>query len=149
FYAKLDMRTHASILKGGENDGPGVVPGNLAKSSVWRMILNNEMPPEGEPRLTNADKQLIEKWIKTGAKSASDAATPPTSAAPAGTPGAVGDLSAEEAQLLQLVNKHRASKGKAALLANLKLMQIARGYAALLAKKGQLDDELDGLNTPK
>jgi uncharacterized protein YkwD len=150
FQGKLDMRTLASLMKGGGDEGPGVTPGSPAKSSIWIEIADSQMPPKGEPKLTEAEKLVIEKWIKTGAKSASAANAPAAvPAAAAGTPGVVGDLSAEEAQLLQLVNKHRASKTKAALLANLMLMQVARAYASLLAKKGQLDDELDDLNTPK
>src|SRR5262249_16641217 len=140
---------------------------NPLKSSLWQVVADREMPPKGEPQLTAADKLIIERWIKSvdmapqaphaspetnPLKPGPHAQTAPGGQQPGARSGnteATDALTAQETQLLQLVNRHRAGKGKPALLANLKLMQIARGYAALLAKKGQLDDELDDLNTPK
>jgi uncharacterized protein YkwD len=56
--------------------------------------------------------------------------------------------SAEEMQLLQLINQARAQSEKknAPLKPSPKLFEIARAYAALLAKEGKEDDELDGKN---
>lgn len=81
----LDTRTLASILKGGKEDGPGVTPGAPDKSSIWKSIESGDMPPKGEPKLTDDQKKLILNWIKGGAKATATAAAPaPAPAAPAG-----------------------------------------------------------------
>ncbi len=65
--AKLDLRTKAGMLKGGET-GPDLVPGAADKSELWRKINGGKMPPAGEEKLTDAEKALIRAWIDAGAK---------------------------------------------------------------------------------
>jgi hypothetical protein len=64
---KLNLTTHASILKGGE-EGPAVVPGDLDKSYLIERIRDGEMPPKGKgtPPTAKEIKQL-EAWVKGGA----------------------------------------------------------------------------------
>jgi len=65
---RLDHRVHA--VRGGENDGPSVVPGDVEKSSlVWRIGDEAEddiMPPKGDP-LSADEIALLTKWIAEGA----------------------------------------------------------------------------------
>lgn len=65
---RLDKKAHA--LRGGENDGSAVVPGNVERSSlVWRVGEEAEediMPPKGDP-LTADEVALLTKWIEEGA----------------------------------------------------------------------------------
>src|SRR5438105_5009736 len=66
----LDTREHA--LKGGEN-GPAILPGQSAKSSLIhftaRLVDDSEMPPigKGEP-LTRDQVALLRAWIDQGLK---------------------------------------------------------------------------------
>jgi hypothetical protein len=76
----LDTRTLAALLKGGTNDGPGVTPGDPKKSSIWTSIEAKDMPPKGEPQLSDEQKKKILDWIKGGAKEKAVAGGP----APAG-----------------------------------------------------------------
>jgi hypothetical protein len=139
----LDLRSMAGIQKGSIN-GRVVIGGDLKNSLLWELVETKQMPPEGWTLLTSTEKQYIKDWILAGAKAASAAATqaqPPTGSA---TAGATGSLSREEAQLLQHINKHRASNGLKPVQASLKLLDVARANAASMAKKGQLDKQLDG-----
>jgi WD40 repeat protein len=83
----LDMTSHANLLKGGKH-GAGLVAGEPAKSKLVEMISGDEpdMPPDGDP-LTKQQIELIERWIKEGAKDDTPAPgsiklEPPTYAAP-------------------------------------------------------------------
>ena len=64
----VDFSTHESIMKGGEH-GPVVVAGDPAGSLVMKALRGNgakQMPPG---KTIPEDKiQLIEAWIKAGAK---------------------------------------------------------------------------------
>lgn len=66
----LHLDTLAGALKGGKSDGPAIVPGDPAKSSLLLRIRSEDpdemMPPKGH-RLAAADVALIEQWIKEGA----------------------------------------------------------------------------------
>jgi periplasmic protein TonB len=100
----LDTRTLAAIIKGGKEDGPGVTPGDLKKSSIWTSIEGQSpnMPPKGEPQLSPDQKKLIENWIKGGAKASATAAGPaPTPAPPAGG----GAVLAYEKHVLPILTK--------------------------------------------
>jgi mono/diheme cytochrome c family protein len=45
-----------------------VVAGKPAESPLWRMVEKGAMPPRGEePQLSDADKQLLRRWIGEGA----------------------------------------------------------------------------------
>lgn len=69
---KLRVDTLAATLKGGEN-GPNVIPGNSAKStlvhSIARLDEDEAMPPadKGEP-FTKEQVGLVRAWIDQGAK---------------------------------------------------------------------------------
>lgn len=82
----LDMRTLESIVAGGDN-GAAVVPGNKEKSMLWTQIRDGDMPPEGKPQLTPAEKDLIANWLSQGAF-------------PSATNAAKADLSARGASSL-------------------------------------------------
>ena len=67
----LDLRTKASILKGGKS-GPAMVLGSPDESLLLKKVLANKMPPLG--RLASAsvkpmqenEIQLVTKWIREG-----------------------------------------------------------------------------------
>ena len=58
----LDMTTLANILKGG-SDGPVVVPGKSAESAISNAIIDKDMPPKGEKRITSDELAIIQSWI--------------------------------------------------------------------------------------
>ena len=63
--------TRENILKAGESEEAGVIPGNAAKSEVYKRIILEEdhddiMPPKGDP-LTPAQQKVIKDWIDAGA----------------------------------------------------------------------------------
>jgi WD40 repeat protein len=66
------MTGHADLLKKGESNEPGVLPGQPDKSTVLRQVLpQNGKPaamPKGQPPLADHDVVLIRKWIAQGAK---------------------------------------------------------------------------------
>jgi hypothetical protein len=62
---KLDLRTKAAILKGGET-GVALKPGSPSGSLLWEKIRRDEMP-EGDTKLTPAEKETIRRWIEAGA----------------------------------------------------------------------------------
>jgi hypothetical protein len=62
----LDLRELSRILAGGVS-GPAVVPGNLNGSLLFEMVALDEMPPEDE-KLTNAEKEVLARWLEGGAR---------------------------------------------------------------------------------
>ncbi len=64
----LDMTTHAALVKGGKH-GSAVVAGDPGKSKLVEMVNGPEpeMPPDGDP-LPKQQIELIERWIREGAK---------------------------------------------------------------------------------
>ena len=68
--AKLRLDSKEAAMKGGE-DGAVIVPGDAAKSDLYRRITlpkgnDDIMPNEGDP-LTKAQTDLIRDWINQGA----------------------------------------------------------------------------------
>ena len=63
---KLDLSTHAALLKGGKH-GATFVGGDAANSLLVQKITGDEpeMPPEGDP-LTEAEIARIRQWIDAG-----------------------------------------------------------------------------------
>ena len=60
----LDLRTVASMLKGGET-GPAIVAGKPEESLLFEMIHDEKMPPEGEmPKA--GDIEQVRQWIASG-----------------------------------------------------------------------------------
>ncbi|MBL6706579.1 MAG: hypothetical protein ISQ06_10730, partial [Planctomycetaceae bacterium] len=66
----LDLSTMAGVRKGGES-GESAIVESLDESMLWIMIESGDMPPEGEERLLESEKEIIRRWISTGAKSTS------------------------------------------------------------------------------
>jgi len=68
--AKLDMRTRAGLIKGGEN-GAALTPGEPTKSAMYLAVTwkdkDFQMPPKERNRLTADQVQLIRQWIEGGA----------------------------------------------------------------------------------
>jgi cytochrome c553 len=57
------LTTYSSILATG-----GVVPGNPTMSKLYKVIANNSMPQRPAAAFTQAQKDIIYKWILQGAK---------------------------------------------------------------------------------
>lgn len=49
-------------MRGGESGEP-LVTSTLEDSRLWQVITHDEMPPEGEPRLSEQEIDLLKKWI--------------------------------------------------------------------------------------
>lgn len=68
----LDLRTRASLLKGGRS-GPAVVPGKPEESLLLERIANQEMPPPESLRdyavrpVTSGELEELRAWIRAGA----------------------------------------------------------------------------------
>jgi len=73
--ASLDVRSRASLLKGGRT-GPAIVPGKPAASPLLVRVRNGQMPLGGKP-LPAADAALIASWIAAGAPARNPDAAPP------------------------------------------------------------------------
>lgn len=66
----LRIDDHASVLQGGESEGPAVVPGKASESAIIGRITSKDdsivMPPKGEP-LSGEESTLLQRWIDSGA----------------------------------------------------------------------------------
>ena len=67
---RLDLRTLAGILRGGEN-GPAAVPGRPAHSLILERVLAGEMPPDKKAGLLPEQVQLLQRWIARGLRAES------------------------------------------------------------------------------
>jgi uncharacterized membrane protein len=61
----LLMRTYEEIMAGSEN-GPVIVPGDVANSKLVELVASQKMPKRG-PKLTPPQVQLITDWVAAGA----------------------------------------------------------------------------------
>src|SRR5262245_61169846 len=65
------MLSHADLLKKGDHDEPGIVPGNPDKSMIVKQIIPQDGKPPAMPRgkdpLAASEVNLIRKWIAQGA----------------------------------------------------------------------------------
>ena len=68
----LDLRTHASVLKGGES-GPPIKLGSAEESLLFEKIHSGSMPMGGD-RLSAEEIELIRHWINAGALREGEAA---------------------------------------------------------------------------
>ncbi|MEP7317786.1 MAG: c-type cytochrome domain-containing protein [Panacibacter sp.] len=59
--------------------GEGIVPGNARASELYKVIVNGEMPPAGNPKLTREQTATIRKWINQGARNTTNCLTCDTS----------------------------------------------------------------------
>lgn len=69
----MDLTSYEGLMKG-SNNGKVVLPGDAAKSQLVVVIKDTKglrMPKNGRP-LTEKQIQLIEDWIKEGAKKNAD-----------------------------------------------------------------------------
>jgi mono/diheme cytochrome c family protein len=65
--AGLDLRTAESVLRGA-TEGPVVIKGSADISLLVQRVSSKSMPPKGtKPALTEAQIELLRKWIDTGA----------------------------------------------------------------------------------
>ncbi|MBM4069445.1 MAG: hypothetical protein FJ271_10925 [Planctomycetes bacterium] len=66
------MTSHADLLKKGDHDEPGVVPGQADRSMLVKQITPHggkpAAMPRGKPPLLDREVALIKKWIAQGAK---------------------------------------------------------------------------------
>jgi len=63
--AGLDLSTIMGLRRGGES-GDAAVAESVEDSPLWSVIENGEMPPDGEPALTQSERELIRRWIAEG-----------------------------------------------------------------------------------
>lgn len=61
----LDLRTRASLLKGGRS-GPAIVPRSLKESLLWLNVSTDKMPAD-KRTVSDAEKDLLRRWIVAGA----------------------------------------------------------------------------------
>jgi mono/diheme cytochrome c family protein len=72
----LDLRTHASMLKGGKS-GPAIVAGHPDQSLLLKRVQSGEMPPKKElmdvsiKLITPAETEKVIQWIAAGAPESS------------------------------------------------------------------------------
>ncbi|MGH7135388.1 MAG: DUF1549 domain-containing protein, partial [Pirellulales bacterium] len=69
--ADLDLRTTVSLLKGGES-GKVIVPGKPDESLLYEKLHAGEMPPDEKDRLSEAQVEVVRRWIADGAKLTED-----------------------------------------------------------------------------
>src|SRR5690606_31741622 len=63
----LDLSSMAAIRRGGESGEP-LVADSVDESLLWIMVDDGGMPPEGEPPLSDQQRELIHHWLATGAR---------------------------------------------------------------------------------
>src|SRR6266508_701047 len=68
---KLRLDTQAAAVKGGENKGPAILPGEPDKSPLYTTTIlpsdhEDIMPPKGAP-LTKEQTELLKRWLAQGA----------------------------------------------------------------------------------
>ncbi|NQV23882.1 MAG: DUF1553 domain-containing protein [Rhodopirellula sp.] len=64
----LDLSSMLGLRRGGES-GESAVAESVDDSLLWIMIDGGEMPPEGQPPLSDDERSLIRAWLAAGAKS--------------------------------------------------------------------------------
>jgi hypothetical protein len=64
----LDLSSMQAIHNGGET-GDDLLAKSLDDSALWHQIESGDMPPEGEPSLSQQEQLLIQRWILAGSPS--------------------------------------------------------------------------------
>ncbi|MDF1746120.1 MAG: PSD1 and planctomycete cytochrome C domain-containing protein [Gimesia sp.] len=64
----LDLSSIDGLRRGGESEESAIAE-TLDESLLWTMIADGDMPPEEQPQLTKAERELIQQWIIAGARS--------------------------------------------------------------------------------
>jgi len=67
----FDLTSRAGLLKGGDSNKPGIVPGNPAESPLYRAVLRSDtdypaMPPKQNDELSAGEIQALRIWIEGG-----------------------------------------------------------------------------------
>ena len=64
-----NFTTRASLIQGNDDDEnhPFITPGKPSESKIWTVIEEEYMPPEESKQPTDADIQLLRRWIEAGA----------------------------------------------------------------------------------
>ncbi len=73
-----------------------IIPGDPAKSKLWKLVFNEDMPPEETTTgtLTEAEKATIKSWIQDGAKDTEEPSSePPPPQARVTPPGSMPNTS--------------------------------------------------------
>jgi hypothetical protein len=69
---KLDLTTRTGAVRGGSDEGLGLLPGQPGKSSIYRKIAATDAdvrtPPPGQTSLTKDQIDVVRRWIEEGAK---------------------------------------------------------------------------------
>lgn len=68
--SEMALDSFAGLTAGGRR-GPAVVPGQAEASRLFQMVIGElepVMPPEDNPRLNEAEIELLRQWIDAGAK---------------------------------------------------------------------------------
>lgn len=66
--AGLDLSSMTGLRRGGES-GESAIGKTVEDSLLWIMIDGGDMPPDGQPRLTDQERTLIRNWLAGGARS--------------------------------------------------------------------------------
>lgn len=73
--ADLNLASITKLRDGGES-GESLIADAPDDSLLWLMVDGDTMPPEGEPPLTDKERDTIRMWLETGAASDDPQATP-------------------------------------------------------------------------
>jgi len=111
----LDLRSHTSILKGGQS-GPAVKPGAPDASLLWQRVAADQMP-KTNLKLTAEEKAILRAWIAGGARPPAGASLAPVAkgAGPRAPAAVAADIDREiNAQLAEakLPPSPRAADGE-------------------------------------
>lgn len=99
---KLDLRSKATILRGGES-GPAIRPGGPGYGPLYDQVRGDAMPPGKKSKLTIDEKEIIRAWIANGAplgKPEPVVVKRPTPPAPLGPPREPAIVTAEVDRLI-------------------------------------------------
>lgn len=61
----LDLSNRVTAFRGGES-GKAILPGKSGSSSLYELVMSDDMPADREP-LSSTEKELLKKWIDQGA----------------------------------------------------------------------------------
>jgi mono/diheme cytochrome c family protein len=64
--AGLDLSSASGLRRGGESGEPLLDEASAEDSLLWLVIEGGEMPPPGEPPLSEAERQTIRQWMESG-----------------------------------------------------------------------------------
>ncbi len=71
----LDLTRRDRALAGGDS-GPSLKPGDPAGSLLVERVTAGEMPPQGRAKISDAERELLRDWVKSGAKWGADPIDP-------------------------------------------------------------------------